>query len=457
MKLWNFIKEHLQKNAASTIAEEGASLSFEEAAVYAEEFAKKLHGVGCCAILCGSETTAALSLLSCFAAGVTALPLSPRYGTAHCEKILDAISPDAVITDAEGKIRIYRFTHSRYILPDRHPALIMCTSGTTGKPKGAMLGEENILTNVKDIAHYFGMKRGDTILISRPLYHCAVLTGEFLTAIVKGADIRFCSGRFQPVRLLRLMHEHRVTVFCGTPTMLDIISKFNRNSEAETLRILCISGECLRAEVAKRIRAAFSSCEIYHVYGLTEACPRVSWLPPEKFDEHPDCVGVPLRSVNIRILDKNGKTCEKNEAGTLYVKGDNVMLGYYGEPEKTRAVLRDGWLCTGDIAMINDEGLLKICGRNDDLIIRAGMNIYPAEIEETLRRDPRVREVLAYGIATGAGTEIGLKIAGVFSSVAEVKKMCADRLPAHQIPSVIELTDALEKNASGKIVRRCKS
>lgn len=454
MKLWIFIKEHLLRNLHQRIQENEASLSFEDTVIWAEHFAKKLRDFRCCAILCSSEMATSMALLACFAAGVTAVPLSIRYGEAHCYKILDTISPDAIIMDTAGEIEVYKLKDSQYITPHEHPALIMCTSGTTGKPKGAMLSERNIITNVSDIADYFKMDKKDTILISRPLYHCAALTGEFLTAIARGASIRFYSGQFNPTKMLDLIKKYKITVFCGTPTSLSIMARFNRNSAAKTLEHICISGECMSADVGKKIHAAFPNCNIYHVYGLTEACPRVSYLPPEDFEEYPDCVGVPLKSVSVKILNASGLLCNKNEEGILYVRGDNIMLGYYKDPQKTQKVLKDGWLCTGDIAIINESGFLKIKGRSDDLIIKSGMNVYPAEIESVLKYDPRVKEVLVYGFYNQFGTQIGMKLAGEFSSVDEAKQLCINVLPSFQVPSAIELLDELPKNGSGKIIRR---
>ena len=454
MTLWNYVKEHMLENFDRQISEDGASLSYEETVIWAERFAQRLHGVNCCAILCSSEMAAAMSLLACFAAEVTAVPLSMRYGEAHCNKILDRIRPDAIIMDAGGEIAVYRLKDGQYIPPDEHPALIMCTSGTTGTPKGAMLSERSIVTNVSDIADYFLLDRSDTILIARPLYHCAVLTGEFLTALVRGANIRFYSGQFNPAKMLTLIKEHRITAFCGTPTLLSVMARFNRSDATETLRHICISGECMRSDAGTKIRLAFPTCSIYHVYGLTEACPRVSYLPPKYFSIYPDCVGIPLKSVSVKILNDRGIPCRKNEEGILYVKGDSIMLGYYGEHEKTRNILKDGWLCTGDIAVTNSAGFLKILGRMDDLIIKSGMNIYPAEVEGVLKQDSRVKEVLVYGFHTPFGSQIGMKLVGDFSSTKEVRQLCMSVLPSFQVPAVIELVDSLPKNGSGKTIRR---
>lgn len=454
MKLWDYIKLHMLNNPNQSISENNASMSFEDMVIWAESFSKKLCGVNCCAILCSSEMAASMALLACFAAEVTAVPLSMRYGEAHCNKILETINPDAIIMDTNGEITMYTIKDSQYIIPPEHPALIMCTSGTTGKPKGAMLSEENIMANISDISDYFQMDTTDIILIARPLYHCAVLTGEFLTAMVRGANVRFYSEQFNPTRMLELIKEYRITAFCGTPTLLSIMARFNRGAAAQTLKHISISGECMSSDVGRKISATFPNCKIYHIYGLTEACPRVSYLPPERFNEFPDCVGIPLKSVSIKILSPSSKPCNTNEEGILYVKGKNVMLGYYREPKKTSSVLKDGWLCTGDIAVINDAGFLKIKGRNDDLIIKSGMNVYPAEIENRLKEDTRVKEVLVYGYQDSIATQIGMKLAGNFLSVEEIKRLCMKILPAFQIPTRIELVDELPKNGSGKVIRR---
>lgn len=453
MRLWSFIRTSMAEHPTQTVCENGSVISFSDLVIQTEQFAETLSDIRCCAILCDSELMAAKALLACFAAGVTAVPLSKRYGELHCNKILAKISPDAIISDENGTLAVKKLPASRYTEPELHPALIMCTSGTTGDPKGAMLSEENIRTNVSDIADYFDMDEDDTILISRPLYHCAVLTGEFLTALVKGAGIHFYSEAFNPPLMPEMIRKYGITVFCGTPTLISLMRRFVRKEFELPLRHIVISGECMNRETGLQIAGTFPQAKIYHVYGLTEACPRVSYLPPELFCQYPDSVGIPLRSVEVRVVKENGALAKADEKGVLYVRGGNVMIGYYNDPDKTSVVLKNGWLRTGDIASVNSEGLLKIHGRNDDLIIKAGMNIYPQEIEGALKADKRVREVLAYGYTTPAGTQIGLKIAGEFTVLAEVKHLCLELLPQYQMPMRIEILPELEKNGSGKIRR----
>lgn len=455
MRLWHFLKEHMQCHLRQEVCENGTSATYGELIAFAESFAARLTGFRSCAVLCGSEMAASAALLSCFAAGVTAVPLSARYGEAHCQKILDTVSPDALITDTGGELRVTRLCGFGYREPLCRPALIMCTSGTTGTPKGAMLTESNVMTNVADIAAYFRLSADDRLLIARPLYHCAVLTGEWLTALVQGAGIRFYSGEYHPAFVLKLLKEHGITAFGGTPTWLSAMARFRRNGEGDSLRYIVVSGECLSAKTGLRIADAFKNAAIFHVYGLTEAGPRVAYLPPALFSGNADCVGVPLRSVSLRILADDGSPVKTGETGTLWVKGGNVMAGYYNDPDKTAEVIRDGWLCTGDLARFTEKGLLKILGRRDGLIIRAGMNIYPQEIEAALKADARVRELYVRGKKDAHDrTQIVLHIAGAFADTAEVRAMCRARLPAFQVPNEICLTDELPKNGSGKIIRR---
>lgn len=455
MSLWRYIREHMEDHLAQTVGEDRNKMTYEELIVLAENIADKLKGEKSCAIYCHSEMSTAIALMGCFAAEITAIPLSWRYGENHCKKILEFISPTCVITDWEGDLGIYHISDSQYIPPEENPALIMCTSGTTGTPKGVMLTEGNICTNVGDIAEYFDMNTDDKILISRPLYHCAVLTGEFLTSLIKGVQIEFCSKNFNPLDIIRLWKKEQISVFCGTPTLLRVLSRFTPKDKSVSLRHIVISGECMSESVGREIKECFSCAKIYHVYGLTEACPRVSYMPPEHFSEYPGYVGRPLKSVEIKIINPNTDArVKQGEKGILWVRGENIMMGYYSAPALSKKVLKDGWLCTGDIASIDDTGWLKIYGRNDDLIIRAGMNIYPQEIEAELKKDTRTKDVFIYGYNDSKyGVQIGMDISGDYKDRNEVHDLCKKILPSYQIPSKINLLSELRKSASGKVIR----
>ena len=449
--LWNYLKLKISDHLTSEIEEDYCSMTYAEVILKAERLSQKLTGT-CYAILCKSELNTALALLACFAAGKPAIPLSHRYGEKHIEKILHKTHPEYLLTDDFGDLDAVKIGEPAIF--DTAPALILCTSGTSGSPKGVMLSEENVRTNLIDIRTYFELTEDDRILIARPLYHCAVLTGEFLLALAAGAKIVFDSEPLNPAHLIDRLTEKRITVFCATPTLLTLTARLLKGRENRlVLRKIAVSGECLTESAAEVIQKGFSRAQIYHVYGLTEASPRVAYLPPKLLITHPTCAGFFLPAVEGKIVDERGAEVPSGTVGELLVKGANVMMGYYEDRAATGKALADGWLHTGDLAVINN-GLLYVKGRKDDLIIYAGMNIYPAEIENALRDDPRVREVLAYGIPDKlCGETIGLKIAGDFSSKQEIVELCNRTLSPYARPKVIEWVDSLPKNGSGKLLR----
>ena len=456
--LWEYIKSKMLKAPNTIMGEENGIMTYEEVIIYAETYAKKLQGP-CYAILCQSELMTAIAILSCLAAGVTAVPISYKYGDIHCRKIFDSIKPPYAISDVDGELKIIDIDLGEYHDdPEDRPALIMCTSGTTGSPKGAMISEKNLLTNIKDIESYFDIGNTDTILVARPLYHCAVLTGEFLTSLVKCTNIIFYSGKADPKKLINIIKSHQITVMGGTPTLFQMIERLNRGkSSLFSLKNIVVSGESLAGSVAVKIREIAPDARIYHVYGLTEASPRVLWLPPQDFEEYCEYSGLPLPSLEIKIIDENGTQLPANIEGELCVRGNSIMKGYYNQPELTEKVIRDGWLHTGDIAYINEKGFVRIKGRKDNLIIKAGINIYPQEIENTLKTDKRVEEVVAYGISDPFfGQKIGLEIKGAFSDKSEVIKLCHELLPTYEYPAVVEIVDEIPKNGSGKIIRKLR-
>ena len=450
-KIWKTLRDRMLSTPFCTLSEEQGSLSFEETVIYVEAFAARLS-LPCYGILCHSEMAASLALLSCFAAGVTAVPLSLRYGEEHCRSIIKKMKIPALITDGNGILKIER-TEYLYQAPSEGPALILSTSGTTGHPKGIMLSEDNILSNLLDIADYFKIGHGDSILIARPLYHGAVLTGEFLISLFKGVNIVFYSAAFSPAAWLSEIRNRRITVLGGTPTVLTMLARFAHN-EKLPLRHIVVSGECLHARQAKKLRQAFFDADIYSVYGLSEASPRVSYLPPSCFDTQAGSVGIPLRSVEMCIVDENGYPVEENTEGELIIKGPNVMLGYFDDPALTERTVRNGWLYTGDCAYRAKGGFYYICGRTDDMIIRAGMNIYPAQIENALLEDERVEDVLVYGYDAQDVRGIGLKVKGRFQDIAEVYSLCVRVLPDWELPTHIEIVKEISRNATGKKRRK---
>lgn len=442
MKLWEYIKEKMLVHPTSTVNEGELSITYAELCELAENKASDLADSYYC-ILCGSEISTAVAILSCLAAGKVAIPLPTRYGSEICSKVLSVAEPPGIITDLEGELSyIETGIVAEAISPDA--AVMLFTSGSTGIPKGVVLSNKNVISNLEGIASYFKIDKNDTFLISRPLYHSSVLTGEFLYSLCCGANIVFYSGSFHPSAMIRICRERSVTALGSTPTLMSLFSDFIRPGGSLPLRVLSVSGECMTSGMARRIRRAFPNADVYCGYGLSEASPRVAYLPPECFDEDPTCAGIPLPNVKIKIAKK------EKDIGELLVCGDNVMMGYFRDPIRTIEAKRDGWLRTGDLAMIDSRGMLYIKGRADDMIIRAGMNVYPAEIENALSSDERTDEVQVYGFSDGSTQQIGLRICGSFANREEVSALCREKLPSYQMPAKIEILQELPRGTSGK-------
>lgn len=417
-----------------------------------------------CVVLCNSQYNTALSILSCWYSGHIPIPLSELYGSTHTRKILDLIQPDLIITDysMESSIPLFNIADgSLSSKPNENidsdlsdTRLIMCTSGTTGVPKGAMLSADNLLANVLDIADYFEINTNDTIYIARPLYHCAVLTGEFLISLIKGTSIIFNNDKIDPLSINKSLASP-ITTMCGTPTIFYYLAK---QKIRYPLKNIVLSGERLNNEVAKTIAEAYPEAKIYNVYGLTEASPRVSYLSPELFTQKIGSVGLPLKSLKAEIRDQFLNQLPSGQTGTLWINGPSVMLGYYRNPGQTNKVIHDSWLNTGDVAYKDADGAIYIESRADNMIIRGGLNIYPEEIEGLLASAPELSETLAYGVDASPSQLIYLDIvlSDAFKNVnyMEAISIISANLPQHLLPNKVFIVDSIPKNASGKKIRK---
>ena len=439
--LLQFLYERMSEFPNSFISDGYEKITYEELVHFAEShyqyFSNKKYG-----IVCKGAINTIKAIFCCLFSNSTAVVMSDKYGQTHINKIIKKTQLSYLICD-DGIKKIAIESEEKDDLTD--VAFLMCTSGTTGEPKAAMITYHNILCNIKDIEKYFKMNNSDTILITRPLCHASALVGELFAAMICGANIIINNKTFNPFVTNNILHTEKITVFCATPTVCYQVANIgSRNQERNNLRKIAISGECLTRTVADKLLEVYQDTKLYNVYGLTEASPRVSYLTPELFRKKPESVGIPLNSVKVKIID--------NE---LYVNGHNVMKGYYGDSELTKRTLKDGWLKTGDIALRDSDGLLYIKGRKDDLIIRAGINIYPQEIENALLQDRRIKNVVAYRIKDSLyGDKIGLKVVAESLTEEKIFSICKRLLPNYQIPDVIACVDNLPQNESGKALRK---
>lgn len=472
--MWNFLIEKIKEHPNSLFFDDKHQYTYSEFIKRSEEVGNKLLAKcterSKCAILCDCGLNTALAILSCWYSNMIPIPMSLHYGHKHCESILSLTQPDILLTDIEN-IHLFPFQYNikngRFVGEESKNnendklndiAVIMCTSGTTGIPKGALITNNGLQKNVQKIAEYFLVNSNDRIMIARPMYHCAVLTGEFLISIFKGLDIGFFDYKFHPQYMLQFVAKHKISVLCGTPTLFHHISFFlERSGSSHCIKKIALSGECLNKKTAMQIRKNFMDTDIYNVYGLTEASPRVSFLPPKEFDAHSTSVGFPLNGIEIKIVNKDGDILPKNVQGHIFIKTPCMMKSYYNNAEATQRAIINGWLNTGDIGYIDDNGFLYVLSRADDMIIKGGMNIYPSEIEARVSGIAPIQDCVAYRLHTNVGQEIAMDIVLApeysLTSKKELMVLLSTVLPAYQMPSELNIVDKLRRNASGKIIR----
>lgn len=342
-------------------------------------------------------------------------------------------------------------------------AVILYTSGTTGKPKGAVLTHKNLVSNVYSCQSGIRINRNDTFICVLPLFHSFAATVCMLLPICAGARIVIMKSVRPFRRVLRAIRKNRVTVFVGIPSFYNILKdiKFPRFLPAHFIKLfnpvrICISGAAaLPVETWKKFEAKFR-IPLLEGYGLTEASPVVS-MNPVKGLRKAGSIGLPLKDVEVRIIDEKDKILGPNEAGELLVKGPNVMKGYFNHPQETAEDIKNGWLYTGDIAKIDTDGYIYIVDRKKDMVNVRGLNVYPREIEEALYQHPKVKEAAVVGINDPRKGEVPLGFVVLKEGVApcenELITFLRQHLANYKVPHHIEFRDTLPKNTTGKILK----
>lgn len=481
--IWEYFSKRLYHN--SYISDNLRKISYKDFFEDSIKVGNKLSIFGnkkkVCCILCESELDSAIAIFGCWYCDYIAVPLTLNYGIDRCRTIIQTIKPDILIISTlyqhtftfDGNIfniSNYEFVNrdvsnkalNNRIDIDSSVALIMCTSGTTGIPKGILLSDIGLIKNVKSIGNYVKPKKNDTILICRPLAHSSVLTSEFLLSILKGINIIFSDTSFNPFTLTKYILNNLGNVICGTATLFFHLSNFiiSRNISTKSVHIIHLSGEGVQKEVSKKIRKAFPNTKIFIGYGMTEASARISYLPYKDFDSKAPSAGKPIKRVKIKIMNNDFKKCKPLEEGLIYIKSQSLMKGYLNNTELTLSKFKNGWFCTGDVGYLDSKHYLYVLGRKDDLIIKGGMNIYPSEIENIVNALNIIEDSYAYRINTPIDQQIGLfvKLKKEYLKINynDVVVSINQKLPTYLIPDKIEIGDEIPRNASGKKLRISK-
>jgi len=333
------------------------------------------------------------------------------------------------------------------------------TSGTTGFPKGVMLSHTNIIGNAKSIGACMNLSSTDNLCIPVPFFHCFGCVLGTLTCVVSGAAMSPVT-QFKPDTVLETVEANKCTALHGVPTMFiaELEEMENRSYDTSTLRTGIMAGSPCPIEVMKKVVDVMGITEMTIAYGQTEASPVITQTRPEdSLDLRVSTVGRALPNVEVTIVDPDtDEPVENGVQGELCTRGYHVMKGYFKNSDATEnAICKEGWLHTGDLAVMDDNGYCKITGRIKDMIIRGGENIYPREIEEFLYTHPKVLDVQVVGVPSlKYGEEVAAYIQlrkAHTSDAEEFRRFCSDKIAFHKIPAFFFFVEDYPTTASGKI------
>ncbi|WP_139308794.1 long-chain-fatty-acid--CoA ligase FadD [Pantoea sp. 1.19] len=353
-----------------------------------------------------------------------------------------------------------RLSYTRPTILNEDLAFLQYTGGTTGVAKGAMLTHRNMQANLEQTKATYGsllQPGNETVVTALPLYHIFALTVNcLLFTELGGRNLLITNPRDIP-GLVKEIASYPITAMTGVNTLFNALlnnDEFSRLDFSQ-LRLAAGGGMAVQKAVAERWEK-LTGRYLLEGYGLTECSPLVS-VNPYDIRHHNGSIGLPVPSTDIKLVDDAGDEVAPGEPGELCVKGPQVMQGYWQRPDATEEVLKEGWLRTGDIVTLDEQGFLRIVDRKKDMILVSGFNVYPNEIEDVLMLHPKVREAAAIGVPSGASGE-AVKVCVVKKdpslSEEELIAHCRRQLTGYKVPRIVEFRDELPKTNVGKILRR---
>jgi long-chain acyl-CoA synthetase len=335
------------------------------------------------------------------------------------------------------------------------PAVLLYTSGTTGFPKGATLTHGNVVSNAWATMHHSGFTRGDRMILFLPVFHV------FGQNFIMNATFQSCATlvlhrRFAPEPVLESIRRDRVTMFFAVPTIYIGLLNMSLPDEAlSSVRYEFSAASTMPREISARWTERFGR-PVFEGYGLTECSPFACYN--HDFRHKFGSVGTPIENTEIRILDADDQELPPGQWGEICIKGPGVMQGYWNKPDETRQTLRSGWLHSGDIGMVDDEGYVFIVDRVKDMINVSGFKVWPAEVEQFLYKHPAIQEVAVYGISHPEKGEMVVAAIvlreGARATADEIIAYCRRHMAAYKAPARVDFVSELPKSATGKILKR---
>jgi long-chain acyl-CoA synthetase len=386
--------------------------------------------------------------------GAAAPAIGASASVAHRETIsFEQLLGEAAVAIAAGKAPV----------PVGEPApddvaVILYTSGTTGKAKGAMLTHRNLLSNAQAIIELADLGPEDVLMSVLPLFHVFGSTVCMVAPLLAGAPI-VLAPKFDPRRLIPTIQQQRVTILAGVPSMYALLLRTPLSSQDISSLRLCVSGgAALPGEILRTFKEKFG-IPLIEGYGLTESSPAAVFNPP-KGVQKAGSIGLPIPGVEVQVHDIKDQPLPAGQIGEIAIRGPNVMKGYYNLPEATAQTIRNSWLYTGDLGYQDDDGYFFIVDRAKDVIIKGGLNVYPRELEEVLMAHPKIAEAAVVGIGDAMkGESIKACITprdGQEMTREEVIDFMRERVAPFKVPNLVEfypLPAGLPKNATGKVLK----
>lgn len=478
-----FLSEHFKqsvenhRNRVALVDERGQSWTYEALGDEVERLAgrfRQLPGDTVGILLLNSQRYV-ITMLALWVAGKTAVPLNYLLPPADLGFILKDSGMGSLVAsgffeEALEKVRPLFGDRGSIVMADDEdfipasvasdnlsqidPALFLYTSGTTGRPKGVVLSHQNLIANFESCKQAGTFTSSDSFLCLLPFFHTYAITGTILLPLLTGSKMVLVD-RFHPLKVLQLIEEHKITCFLAIPSMYRVLASTEGDFNVDSVRFPISGGEPMPVAIAEAFAERFS-IDIFEGYGQTEASPVVSLNTPGA--RKLGTVGKAVPGVEVVIWDKKNRVLPNGEIGEVMVRGKNVMEGYYNLEEETAKTISGEWLHTGDLGTMDNEGFLSITGRIKELIISAGENIYPREIEEVLVHHPAVKEVAVIGVPDEVRGEVPKAFVivneGTTTDEKQLKAFCRDKLANYKIPKKFEIVEDFPRNPTGKVLKR---
>lgn len=445
------------------------SLSYAELETEARAFAEQLGDLGIgdgdvIGIMLPNSVELLVAMLGAWIAGVAATPVNPTLTQREVSYQLEDAGARLLVTDAperaeiahllKGEMRRTPTRESAIEIDPNRLALLVYTSGSTGKPKGVMLDHRNLEAMATTMAQQFELTSADHALLVLPLFHVNSICVTFLAPMSVGAQVTILE-RFQPASFLDAMARFSPTYFSAVPAIFAHLAALPATEAMATnhLRFAVCGAAPVSPELLTRCETRFG-ITIVEGYGLTEATC-ASACNPISGIRKPGTVGPALPGQQIRIVDASGNDVPQGERGEIAISGPTVMRGYLNRVEATAETIPDGWLRTGDVGILDEDGYLRVVDRIKDMIIRGGENLYPKEIEGVLATHPAVLESAVIGRPDAVLGEVPIAFVvlepGAHVDAEELTKLCVQNLAKIKVPVAIDIVEALPRNPVGKI------